>query len=229
MFDRYLIIESLILLTGIFVFIFIYRNGFNLISRIKNKILKNVVNTCFLLLFIFTIIISTKLVAFDIYRIPSVSMENTLFPEDIILVDKLKYGARLPRSPFEIPWVNLVFYFNDTAKKRIKENWWGYKRIIGLEKIKQGDVFVFNSVSSKNNILVKRCVALAGDTLHIINAKIITNNELFSSYDSEKNNYKFKITNKKKIYNIIDSLALKNYISIDNKINYGEANLQRLN
>jgi len=154
-------------------------------------------------------------------------MENTLFPEDIILVDKLKYGARLPRSPFEIPWVNLVFYFNDNAKKRIKGNRWTYKRISGLEKIKQGDVFVFNSVSNKYNILVKRCVALAGDTLNIKNGRIYTNNKLFTSSNSEKNNYKFIVTNKKKLYNVINSLDLKNYISIDNKIKLGEANLSK--
>lgn len=221
------VLELLLLITGFVIFIFIYKYGFHLINKIKNNILKSIVNICFLLLFILTIIINTKLFAFDIYKIPSISMENTLFPEDIILVDKLKYGARLPRSPFEIPWVNLAFYFNDNAKKRIKENWWTYKRISGLEKIRQGDVFVFNSVSSEFDILVKRCVALAGDTLNIKNGRIYTNNKLFTSPDSEKNNYKFKITNKKKIYNIIDSLDLKEYISIDKRIKLGEANLSR--
>lgn len=227
MFSISSILELLIIITGIIVFIFIYRNGFYLINKIKNNILRYVVNTSFLLLIILTIIISIKLFAFDIYKIHSVSMENTLFPEDIILVDKLKYGAKLPRSPFEIPWVNLVFYFNDNAKKRIKENWWSYKRLNGIEKVKQGDVFVFNSVSNKNDILVKRCVAVAGDTLNIKNAKIYTNNKLYSSLDFEKNNYKFKITNKKKIHDIIDSLSLKNYISIDNKIKFGKANLSK--
>tara|TARA_R110001583_G_C5632991_1_gene407200 strand:- start:170 stop:1300 length:1131 start_codon:yes stop_codon:yes gene_type:complete len=221
------VLELLLLFTGIIVFIFIYRSGFCLINKVKNKILRNLINSFFWLLFILTIIISTKLYALDIYKIPSISMENTLFPEDIILVDKIKYGARLPRSPFEIPWVNLVFYFNDDAKKRIKENWWSYKRISGLEKIKQGDVFVFNSVSDENDILVKRCVALAGDTLNIKNAKVYTNNKVYSSNDFEKNNYNFKITNKKKIFNIIDSLALKNYISIDSSIKLGEANLSK--
>lgn len=221
------VLELLLLITGSIVFIYIYRKGFCLINKIKNNILRNIVNTCFLLLFILTTIISTKLIVFDIYKIPSVSMENTLFPDDIILVDKLKYGARLPRSPYEIPWVNLVFYFNDNGKKRIKENWWAYKRISGLEKIKQGDVFVFNSVSNKNNILVKRCVALAGDTLNIKSAKVYTNNKLYLSNGFEKNNYKFKIINKKKIYDIIDSLALKNYILIDDRIKLGEANLSK--
>lgn len=155
-------------------------------------------------------------------------MANTLFPEDIILVDKLKYGPRLPRTPFEIPYVNIFFYLNDNAKKRIKENWWTYRRISGLEKIKQGDIFVFNSVSNKNDILVKRCIALAGDTLNIKNAKVYTNNKLYLSPDFEKNNYKFKITNIEKLYDLIDSLALKKYVSIDNKSKIGVANLSNV-
>lgn len=225
MFFRSSTLELLLLITGIIIFIFVYRIGLHLINKIKKNILRKVINTYFLLLFILIIIIITKLFVLDIYKIPSVSMENTLFPEDIILVDKLKYGARTPRSPFEIPWVNLVLYFNENAKKRIKEDRWAYKRITGLEKIKQGDVFVFNSVSNKNDILVKRCVALAGDTLNIKNAKVYTNNKLYLSPDFEKNNYKFKITNN--IYDEINSLVLKNYISIDNRIKLGEANLSK--
>lgn len=221
------VLELLLLILGIIIFIFIYKSGIHLINKIKNKILRNLINTCFLLLFILTIIISTKLFAFDIYKIPSVSMENTLYPEDIILVNKIKYGAKLPCSPYEIPWVNLVFYLNDKRKKTLKENLWPYKRISGLEKIKQGDVFVFNSVSNENDILVKRCVALAGDTIKIENAKVYTNNKLYLSNDFEKNNYKFKVSNKNKIYNVIDSLALKNYISIDNRIKFGIANLSK--
>ncbi len=227
MFFKSSVLELLLLITGFVVFIFIYKYGFHLINKIKNNILRSIFNICFLLLFILTIIINIKLFVFDIYRIPSVSMENTLFPEDIILVDKLKYGARLPRSPYEIPWVNIAFYFNENAKKRIKENWWTYKRIPGLEKIEIGDIFVFNAVSNKNDILVKRCVALAGDTLNIKDGRIYTNNKLFNFSDFEKNNYKFKITNKKKIFNIIDSLALRNYISMDNRIKFGEANLSK--
>lgn len=227
MFFRSSVLELLLFITGIIVFILIFRNGFHIINKIKSNILRKVVNTCFLLIFILIITINAKLFAFDIYKIPSSSMGNTLFPDDIILVDKLKYGARLPRSPFDIPWVNLVFYFNDNAKKRIKENWWKYKRINGIGKVKQGDVIVFNSVSSKYNILVKRCVAIPGDTLTIENAKIYTNNKLYQSLDSEKNNYNFKITNEKNIKIIIDSLALKNYISIDNRIKLGKANLSK--
>lgn len=56
-------------------------------------------------------------------------MENLLYPGDVIVVNKLEYGPRLPRSPFEIPWINLAFYMNKEARSRIKENWWDYYRL----------------------------------------------------------------------------------------------------
>lgn len=181
----------------------------------------------FILLFIFFISISIKLFALDIFKVPSSSMENLLFPNDIILVDKLNYGPRLPRSPFEIPWINIAFYFNDNAKKRIKEDWWEYKRLSGISTIKQGEVLVFNSTWNKNYILVKRCVALSGDTLNIKNAAIYTNNNLFDSPDTEKNNYKFKIKKKKVLYKAMDSLALNDIMINNCSGKFSEANLSK--
>ncbi len=145
----------------------------------------------FISIFFLTIVLSIKIFAFNIFKIPSSSMENQLFSNDIILVNKLTYGPRLPRSPFDIPWVNIAFYFNNNAKKRIKENWWPYKRLSGTTSIKQGEVMVFNSTWDKNFILVKRCMALPGDTLILKNAKVFTNNKLFV----EPNSIKYSVSN----------------------------------
>lgn len=182
----------------------------------------------FILLFIFFISISIKLFALDVFKVPSSSMENMMFPNDIILVNKLKYGSRLPRSPFDIPWVNIAFYFNDNAKKRIKEDWWDYKRLPGTSTIKQGDVFVFNSVWSKDYILVKRCVALPGDILRIKDGGVYTNNKLFASPNTAKNNYKFIIKNKKALYKVMDSLALNNIMLNNCSSKFSEANLSKV-
>lgn len=142
-------------------------------------------------------------------------MKNMLYPGDVIVVNKLEYGSRLPRSPFEIPWINIAFYFNDNAKKRIKEDWWEYKRVSGISTIKQGDVFVFNSIWNKDYILVKRCVGLPGDTLSIKKGEIDTNSLLFNSPETVKNNCNFRIKNKRLLYKIIDSLAIEGYVNYD--------------
>ncbi|GAA3561016.1 signal peptidase I [Snuella lapsa] len=168
-----------------------------------------------LIFFLFVVAISTKLLVGDIYKIPSSSMNNTLYTGDVILVNKLKYGPRLPRSPFEIPWVNIAFCFNDNAKKHLKENWWNYKRLSGYASIKQGDVFVFNLGLSKDFFVVKRCVGLSGDTISIKNGRIYTNGELFETPDNVKNTYQFKVKDRKQLYKGMDSLGIDAYINAD--------------
>lgn len=175
------------------------------INQIKSQIIRRLSKGCFVFLFTVFSIIITKVFALSVYKIPSASMENILFTQDVILVNKLNYGPRLPRSPFDIPLVNIVFYLNQNAKQRMNENWWNYRRLAGTTTIKQGDVFVFNSTWNKSFILVKRCVALPGDTLNIRDTEIYTNDSLFTEPNTVKNNYKFKVKNKTALYKFLDS------------------------
>jgi len=209
------------------LFLFIYKIVLHLIPLIQNVFLRKIIKGIFLFVFLLAATIGIKLLAFDIYKIPSSSMENLLYPQDVVVVNKLKYGPRLPRSPFEIPWVNIAFYFNENAKKRIKEDWWEYKRLSGTSTIKQGDVFVFNSTWSKDYILIKRCMGVAGDTLRIKEGAVYTNSKLFAPAATERNNYKFKIKNKQSLYKYLDAEGLS-YVMlrrIDNQ--FHEANLSK--
>ena len=173
------------------------------------------------------IISSFKTVVFEVFRIPSSSMKNTLFPKDIIIVNKLKYGPRLPRSPFDIPFINILYYYSENARKRFKEYWWPYKRFFGTDTIKKGDVIVFNSLFKKDFILVKRCVAVAGDTLHIKNGLVYSNSKVFK-VEAAKYRYKFKVKHKKVFDNAIDSLNLGHIrFSIIRKNNFLKARLSK--
>jgi signal peptidase I len=144
-------------------------------------------------------------------------MENTLFANDVIMVNKIKYGPRLPRSPLDIPFINIFYHFNDDTRKQNKEYCWPYKRLSGTTSVKQGDVMVFNSTWNKNYIIVKRCVALSGDTLEIKNTSLYINNKNFNTIKNVKYNYQFSVLDKKALYNYLDSLNL-NKLSI-NKYN----------
>ena len=221
----FLIVLGLVWLAIILIlFILIHSIALRFIALIQPIFLRKMVKGFFLFILLLSSTICIKLLAFDIYKIPSSSMENMLYPDDVIVVNKLKYGPKLPQSPFEIPWVNLGFYFNKSARAKMKETWWEYKRLEGTTTIQQGDVFVFNSIWDKNFILVKRCVGLPGDSVRIIKGEIYTNSIAYNSPATVKNNCSFKIKNKKLLYKMIDSLPIEGHIDYDyKKPNYGSA------
>ena len=166
--------------------------------------------------------------AFDIYRIPSSSMENMFYRNDVIIVNKLKYGPKLPDSPFQIPLANMFFYMRKDARSRINEQWWEPDRLDGSTKIKQGDVFVFSLDLSRNFFVVKRCVGLPGDLLTIRNGEIYTNTKLFIEPGSIKKNFEFKVKNIKRLYKLMDSLDI--YIGLTGNrqtSNYGNATFSK--
>jgi len=179
------------------------------ISHIKIVFIRKLLKGFISFVFIFSIAIGIKLLAFDIYKIPSSSMEKTLFPGDVIVVNKLKYGPRLPQSPFQIPWVNIAFYFNDYARSKMKASWWGFKRLSGMQDVKQGDVFVFNLGLYKDFFVVKRCVGLPGDNFEMRDGRIFTNNQLFEEPDAVRNTYQFSVKNRELFYRKIDSLKIQ--------------------
>lgn len=116
----------------------------------------------------------------DVYYIPSASMENSLLVGDKIMVSKLQYGPRLPKSPFEIPWLNLFFYMNKEARADVESDWWEYRRYNGFSKIKKNDVVVFNHPFEDKDFYIKRCVGLPGSTIKIRDGKVYENDEIES-------------------------------------------------
>ena len=122
-------------------------------------------------------------------------MDNTLKTGDKIIVSKLQYGARLPRSGFEIPWLNLFWYFNTEARANMGKDVWGYKRLSGYSQIKHSDIVVFNNLGKMFEFYIKRCVALPGDSLQIINSKLYINNKLQELPKNAKSEYKIYYSN----------------------------------
>lgn len=215
----FLIVLGLVWLAVIFIFFsVIYSISFRYIPLIPYVFFRKMVKGVFLFLMIISSIICIKLLTFDIYKIPSSSMENILYPGDVIVVNKLQYGPKLPRSPFEISLINLAFYMNKNARSRMKETWWDYNRWAGTTIIKQGDVFVFSLNTSLTYFVVKRCVGLPGDTLQVNNGEIYTNSILYNSPKTVKNNCSFSIKNKAKLCKLLDSLKMEGNIKADYKI-----------
>lgn len=77
------------------------------LEKIVNLVIRKILKGVFLLLCALVLSIITKMLVGEIYRIPGSSMKNTLFPEDVVIVNKLTYGPRLPRNPYDISWIKL--------------------------------------------------------------------------------------------------------------------------
>ncbi len=122
----------------------------------------------------------------EAFVIPSGSMEGTLLVGDYLFVSKVNYGARTPITPVSYPFAQHTMPLLGT-----KAYWSGlqlpYYRLPGISHVKRGDVIVFNypmDIDSplyrpidKQENYIKRCVAIAGDTLAILNAQIYINNK----------------------------------------------------
>jgi signal peptidase I len=131
-----------------------------------------------LILFLIVVISSfCKVFIFGIYAIPGSSMESTLLMGDRVLVNKLKYGPRLPRSPAEIPGLYILCFIIDNIKNKNVETCWEYHRIIGYSEVERNEIIVFNHPVS-DKVFIKRCVGLPGDSIGMINGNLFVNNVL---------------------------------------------------
>jgi len=152
-----------------------------------------------------------RIFVFEIYTIPSGSMVNTLFPGDKVVVCKLNYGAKLPRSPFEIPWLNVLFYLNKKARAKTDTTWWKYRRLPGFSEIHRDDIFVFQFPGNINEAFIKRCIALPGDTLRISSYDVYINNRLQPLPVESKQLYSVWYNNIERLNTVIDSLNIPVY------------------
>jgi len=183
-------------------------------------------NPVVVIIFIFVISISARVFFIEIFAIPSGSMENTLIKGDKVLVSKLNYGPALPRSPFDIPWLNLIWYLQANASTKIDSVYWNYSRLKGVSRIKHNDVTVFLHPvkNEKNNFFIKRCTGLPGDTLQIINGMIFVNGKELNNPEQIKHHYKVKVNDRDSFRNNCDRLGME-IMNLYSERKNGRANL----
>lgn len=91
------------------------------------------------------IAIFIRVFLFEAYSIPTSSMEKSLLVGDYILVNKVKYGPRLPMTPLTIPFTHNTLPMSKKVKNSfISSTQLPYRRLRGSSKISRFDVVVFN-------------------------------------------------------------------------------------
>ena len=112
----------------------------------------------------------------DNFRIPTPSMEKTLLVGDFLFVSKNHYGVRTPLS-LSIPFTKI--YVPGLTLP--------HTRLPGFSEVQRGDAVVFNWPGMPNvpNTLpvdkrdhyIKRCVAVAGDSIAVVNGEAVVNGQ----------------------------------------------------
>ena len=182
---------------------------------------------------IFAVIVVTfiNIFFFQAFKIPSSSMESTLYTGDHLFVSKLAYGPRMPETPLTIPFTHNTIGGKESYSELIHCK---YKRLKGFGSVKKGDCVVFgfpngDSVrvkapaddyymlcrmygrdfttrnygpvkvrpSDKKDHYVKRCVAVAGDTLSIREGVVYVNSEMAPVLPGMQNSYTVVTTGQK--------------------------------
>jgi signal peptidase I len=131
---------------------------------------------------IFAIVAATLIrwATFEAYTIPSPSMENSLLVGDYLFVSKLHYGPITPQTPLQVPLTHQTIW--GTGLKSYSELiQLPTYRLPGFSEIKRNDVVVFHvpheaqyPADLRTNY-IKRCVAVAGDTLEIKEGQVYLN------------------------------------------------------
>ena len=101
---------------------------------------------------IFATLINTYV--FQMYQIPTSSMEKTLLVGDYLYVSKATYGPRLPNTPLSLPLMH-----NTTpsgAKSYSEAVKWPYKRLAGRRGVERDDIVVFNFPAGDTVILERQ-------------------------------------------------------------------------
>ena len=91
---------------------------------------------------IFAVVVVTfiNIFFFQAFKIPSSSMESTLYTGDHLFVSKLTYGPRVPQTPLTIPFTHNVFFGKESYSTLIQND---YRRLKGFRAVQKGDCVVF--------------------------------------------------------------------------------------
>lgn len=163
---------------------------------------------------LFLIAILFRWIVLEPYTIPTASMEGTLWRGDFILVSKWHYGARTPNTWLQMPltfrkiWFTAWDSYVDFPEARLP-----ITRLPALAPVKRGDLVVFNYPKELSYPIelrtpyIKRCVAVAGDTLQIVAGKVQVNGQETPKIPTRKYRYFIQSTAK-----IADNFFKKNHL-----------------
>lgn len=124
------------------------------------------------LLFAAIVMIVVRTLFFDLFRIPTPSMEKNLLVGDYLFVSKLNYGTRTPLS-LGIPFTQIYLPGVDLP----------WTRLPGFGGVERGDAIVFNWPVEEKPIdrkmhYIKRVIGLPGETVAVTDKVVSVDGEV---------------------------------------------------
>lgn len=92
------------------------------------------------IIFVIIVVPLINIFLFQAFKIPSSSMERTLYTGDHLFVSKLTYGPRLPETPLTIPFTHNTIFGKESYSTLIQNR---YRRLKGFREVRRGDCVVF--------------------------------------------------------------------------------------
>ena len=123
-----------------------------------NSKLSKIIHEIRSLVILVIIVLTLKVTIFELYIVPTGSMENTIMTGDFLAGNRFVYGMRTP-DWIGIPYTDVGF---DVPSMKFP----------AFQEPKRGDVIIFKIPRDVKQKYVKRCVAEPGDTLEIRNKVI---------------------------------------------------------
>lgn len=175
---------------------------------------------------IFAVVVVTfiNIFFFQAFKIPSSSMESSLYTGDHLFVSKLAFGPKVPQTPLTIPFTHNVIFGHKSYSTLIQNR---YRRLKGFRGVERGDYVVFNfphgdtvltrfpaedyyawvrnagrdytianggpiivRPMDKEDHYVKRCVAVAGDSLSVRDGLVWVNGKQQEVYPGVQLTYR---------------------------------------
>lgn len=117
----------------------------------------------------------------EAFTIPTSSMENSLLVGDFLFVSKINYGPRTPKTPLQIPLTHQKIWGTDISSYLDWIQLPQY-RLPGFDDVERNDVVVFNYPKENHPVdlkthYIKRCVAIPGDVIEVVNNQVFINGE----------------------------------------------------
>lgn len=196
------------------VLLFIVIDSFSIayISKLLKKYVKSqiykIIKFGYIICLPIIIAIFFRTFLFDVYYVPSSSMERTLFPGDYVLVNKLSYGVKIPKQYRNIPVIGQFF---DS-----KENEFDlYTSLKAFKKFQREDIVVFKAVDGSDKFLIKRIIGMPADTLQIKQTKTFINS--LELTEKETYTYKYIQQRNKNEVSILNGYSNAEYEKLSNR------------